>query len=344
MRHSNAFRRLIRWLILVTGAVCPMGAQEVAAAVGRLHSVDQGSITYSWQAQYIQHFTPEWGGSFTWLNEGHLLDHHRDGAVIQAWRFHRMENNDLRLGLGYGPYRYFDTTTVPSNVSGQLPGYRNRHGIKSLLSLRAQYPIGSGAWDTFVQLNRTLGPDQTQAFMVGFSTRFGTGATRSDRSSSAWGREGEPITETNNELSLLFGSTILNSFESEQSGLFDAFALQYRRRLTRNLDASIEYSDEGSIDHAKRDGAAIQAWISARSPEHGWLLSFGAGPYFNRVFPDQDSLASSSTVNIRTSLRYSMVVGRHLWGHWSGRLQWNRTLTRYDRDTDMLLAGLAYPW
>lgn len=30
--------------------------------------------------------------------------------------------------------------------------------------------------------------------------------------------------------------------------------------------------------------------------------------------------------------------------HWSARLTWNRVVTRYDRDTDVILAGIGYRW
>ena len=36
--------------------------------------------------------------------------------------------------------------------------------------------------------------------------------------------------------------------------------------------------------------------------------------------------------------------GRHnrLGDHWLTRLTWNRTMTGYDRDTDVILAGIGY--
>ncbi len=324
--------------LLIFVALHAASAQEISAALGRLHAIGERETTYSWQFQYLHHFSSTWSGSLTWLNEGHLPNHHRDGALLQVWRFHRMEKNDLRLGIGLGVYRTFDTTG-----EGDAEDYRNRHGARPLLSLRAQYPGLGGGWDAFVQLNRTLsgsGP-QTQAILIGASTRFGSASSLS-RAADRRG-DGKASLEASNELTFYFGRAILNSFESETSDALEAFALEYRRRLTKHVDATLTYCDEGGIDAARRDGVTPQVWVSKRS-SRGWLLGFGAGPYFSRLFPEKDSESPRSTVTIHTSLRYSMLVGRQLWGHWGGRLQWNRTLTRYHRDTDVLQIGIAYQW
>ncbi|NTV76270.1 MAG: hypothetical protein HGA66_18965, partial [Holophaga sp.] len=269
------------------------------------------------------------------LNEGHLEGHHRDGASVQAWRFHRMEQNSLRLGAGLGVYRNFDTVPDPD-----ARGYQNDHGLRTLVSLRAQYASTGGSWEGFVQLNRVLGTPgpQTQGALVGISTRLG-GRPLTPASGSRTPREDPP-----NELAFLFGRTILNSMESETTEFLQSFAIDYRRRLTRHVDLSVTYCDEGGIDAARRDGVAVQLWLSTRSAERDWLLSVGAGPYLSRTFPDRGQPQPPDTVNIRASGRYSMLVGRRLGGHWGVRLQWNRTVTLNDRDTDVLLSGLAYAW
>jgi hypothetical protein len=326
--------------LLAFAAFQAASAQEISAALGRLHAIGEWESTYSWQLGYLHHFNPTWSASLGWLNEGHLPDHHRDGALVQAWRFHRMEKNDLRLGAGLGVYRYFDTTR-----EGDAEDFRNEHGVLPMLSFRAQYPMRGGGWEAFVQLNRTLtgSATQTQAILVGASTHFGS--RPSSGSAYAAGRDvgGHAMFESSHELTLYFGRTILNSFESETSDAFGAFSVEYRQGVTRYIDVSLAYCDEGNIDSVKRDGVTPQLWLATRSTQ-GWLVGFGVGPYFSRVFPEHDSKAPHSTVNVRTSLRYSILLGRHLWGHWGGRLQWNRTLTSYHRDSDLLQMGIAYQW
>ncbi|BDU72718.1 hypothetical protein [Mesoterricola silvestris] len=326
-------RAAVLLLAALSGAA--LAAQEISAGAGRLHGIGGKAATYTWQLQYLRKAAAPWGWSLTWINEGHLPGHHQDGVALQVWRLHRMEHNNLNLGLGLGVYRTFDTFR-----DAEPDSYGNGHALKPILSLRARYPIRGGPWDAFVQVNRTLGPEQrqTQAALVGLGTRFGTQAPAGPALPK---REREAPA---NELSFLFGRTILNSFESEATEFLQSFAVEYRRRLSRHVDLSFTYCDEGGIDAARRDGVAAQVWLSTRTPDRAWMLGFGAGPYACRTFPPREEGPAADTVNIRTSGRISMLVGRTLGGHWGARLQWNRTATRNHRDTDALLAGLAYAW
>src|SRR5689334_13160408 len=38
--------------------------------------------TYTWAINYQEGLGPYFAASFTWLNEGHIPDHHRDGQMI----------------------------------------------------------------------------------------------------------------------------------------------------------------------------------------------------------------------------------------------------------------------
>jgi len=343
--RASIWRRLVRsaalTILLVGLGASSARSQEVTIGLGRLHGIGYEDMTYSWQFQYLSPVRGGWAGSIGWLNEGHIPDHHRDGPYIQVWRLHRMKGNDLRLGLGMGAYRYFDTTE-----GGAGPAFQNHHGIKPLFSLSAQYPLPGGGAEAFVLINRTFGSGlpQTQALLVGVSIPFKPRdpAARLDAPTPKGRREG--LSDPDNELTIFLGRTILNSFESEATDLLGATAVEYRRRLGSQVDMSIGYFDEGGLDSVRRDGIAAQAWFSQRSADGRWLIGFGAGPYFSRDFPEMERRNSGSSVTIRTSTRYSVVVGRHVWDHWAGRLEWNRTLTRYHRDTDVLMMGLAYQW
>ncbi|MFP3624642.1 hypothetical protein SB771_35805, partial [Burkholderia sp. SIMBA_051] len=64
---------------------------------------------------------------------------------------------------------------------------------------------------------------------------------------------------TGNELTILFGRTILNSNESESSS---AGSLEYRRGLWRYVDVSASYIHEGGHIQSRRDGVAAQLWAT----------------------------------------------------------------------------------
>jgi len=341
--ETRPFGRFLRApffrFLMVLGCGRLLG-QEVSISLGRLHEIGVREYTYSWQLQYFHQLGEEWGGTLSWLNEGHIPDHHRDGVHLQAWKLHRIETNNLRLGLGLGLFQYFDTTE-----SSHPSGYRNRHGLKPILSFRAQYPISDQGWEALVLINRTLGSDgpQTQGMMVGANFRFGLDPPWAHREGPRLRAE-EALGGHRNELALMFGRTILNSFESESTDFLGAFSLEYRRHMNPHLDFSVAYSDEGGIDSVKRDGLAVQGWITTHSNRQDMTLAFGIGPYFNRVFPSSADEEGQGCVNVRTSLRYSMILSRTFWGHWAYRLQWDRTNTFQHADTDVLLTGLVYQW
>ncbi|MNS95304.1 hypothetical protein D3C72_1295580 [compost metagenome] len=85
---------------------------------------------------------------------------------------------------------------------------------------------------------------------------------------------------------------------------------------------------------------ASQAWVSGAFLGDRLTLGFGAGPYYATSLqvsgPGADPSPShwAGLLTLSTSYR----VG----DHWLARLSWNRTLTGYNRDTDMFLAGLGY--
>lgn len=334
--HRRPKRRLAAlWtgLILPLAAASSLAAQEFSAGAGRLHGLTHEKPTYAWSLQYFHYLEPRWAVGLGWLNEGHLENHHRDGPYLQAWRFHRIQSNNLRLGLGLGLYRSFNTTSP-----GEGEGYHNEHGFRPLLSLRASYPVSVGRWGIFAQATRVLGPEnrQTQSVILGLTGRFGEAEFQpAPRPRTA----GEPPRQ---EISFLFGRTILNSMSSETTGFLEPFALEYRRQLGPHLAFSVAYTDEGDLEQAKRDGVSSLLWLTTRSVDGQWLLGMGAGPYVNRSYPTEH--AADQRVNVRANIRYALLLGRDLGGHWGARLQWNRTVTRNHRDTDVLLAGLAYQW
>lgn len=325
---SRPFQSLTRGLILIVLLACNpiLLAQELAFGLGPLHAHQRPEQTYTWQIQYLRPLSEQWALSFTWLNEGHTEDHHRDGYALQMWRFHRMAHNHLRLGMGAGTYRYFDTTGEKS-----LTGYQNQHGYKTIFSLRAQYPL-TVPCDAFVQVNRTMGEGDPQStgILLGISRQFGTHAPFTPKP-----LEGH---EPKHELTISIGQTVLNSFESQSA---QAFAITYRRRLSESMECTMAYSDEGDTKLVDRDGLMLQLWGVTRFEGRGWGVGLGAGPYFSRVRLEKEG---EQHAEFKTSLRITMGVFVPFAEYWVARMDWNRTLTHYHRDTDLILAGLGYIW
>ena len=213
--------------------------------------------SYSWQMDYTEGFGKYFAASISWLNEGHIPDHHRDGQAIQAWARLPLAQRRFVFALGVGPYRYFDTEAASAGE-----GYDNTHGWGVVYSARATW-YSTHRWTANLQLNRvqvTRGPSTT-AVMLGVGYQLDAPDTPGPRDFAL------PRTQkvTNNEITLMAGATILNSLESQTSV---AEAIEYRRGINSFLDATLGYLHEGNGISARRDGAALAHTCVLRQPFH----------------------------------------------------------------------------
>lgn len=309
-------------------ALCSSGlrAQEFSLLAGPLVSKDED--TYSWQATYREGLGRHAAWSFSWLNEGHIPNHHRDGQVVQLWGRLPLRENRLELSAGAGPYRYFDT--VAAEAGGN---YSDTHGWGLVLSLRAAYYFDN-RWIAQLQLNHVQayrGPDTTAIlFGLGYQLEAPGGPGPRERA------EVRSSKVTGDELTLMLGRSILNSFESETSS---AAGLEVRHGLDRYVDLSASYLHEAGRTHSRRDGLAAQVWLTRAFFDDRLALSAGVGPYV--AISQNDDLAARRTGDGRVSGLVSVSASYRFDARWLVRLTWNRVATRYDRDADLLMAGVG---
>ncbi len=287
--------------------------------------------TYTWAFNYQEGLGHYFAASFTWLNEGHIPDHHRDGQMVQLWARLPVGSPQFVLHAGIGPYRYFDTTT-----SQQGGSYSDVHGWGVVYSVRAAY-YASSRWITQLQLNRVhvqRGPDSTGVMLgVGYQLDAPDSPGPRDWAASASSRV------TNNEVAVYLGKTIINSTSSPVAL---GGAVEYRRGLARYLDVTVGYMHEGSTKASRRDGITSQLWATRAFLNEKVTLGVGAGAYYaineneGSVSPGPGAGKFSGLVTIAGSYRFA--------DHWDARLEWNRVVTRYDRDSDVILAGVGYRW
>jgi hypothetical protein len=305
----------------------PASAQEFALFGGLLRG--GGDHTYSWAIDYQEGLSEHTAVGFTWLNEGHIPNHHRDGQAIQFWGRLPLAQRRFVLSAGVGPYRYFDT--IPA-AEGR--GFSDSHGWGVLASVRAAY-YTSHRWVTQLQLNRVhtfSGPDTT-------SVMFGVGY-QLDAPDTPGPRD-TPLPHmarvTSNEITGMIGQTILNSRNSPTAL---GGSLEYRRGLTRTIDWTATWLYEGSKKSIRRNGIASQLWLTRAFLDDRLTLAAGAGAYFAvdqrniRGEPGPGDGRFSGIVSISASYRIA--------DHWLTRVTWNRVVTRYNRDTDVIQAGLGY--
>jgi hypothetical protein len=144
---------------------------------------------------------------------------------------------------------------------------------------------------------------------------------------------------TNNEITVMAGETILNSLKSQTSW---AEAVEYRRGLTKYVDATIGYLHEGNSLTTRRDGVTSQLWLTRAFLNDRLTLGAGAGLYA-AVYQDEGAATRAAGGGDGIlSLLLSMSASYRLSTHWSTRITWNRVATRYSRDTDVILGGIGY--
>ena len=320
-----------RALLAIAAALCAgsgsASAQEFSLFAGPL--TGEHSHSYAWAMDYTEGFGQYLAGSIVWLNEGHMPDHHRDGPLVQVWGRFPLAQRRFVVALGVGPYRYFDTEAAQQGL-----GYSNTHGWGVVYSARATW-YSSQRWTANLQLNHVQvasGPSTT-AIMLGLGYQLDSPDTPGPRDFAL------PRTHkvTNNEVTLLAGTTILNSLDSQSSF---SQAIEYRRGLTNYLDATLGYLHEGNSETLRRDGITAQLWLTRAFFDDRLTLGVGAGAY--AAIQHGDSNQNHGTGDGILSGLVSMSASFRMTQSWSARVTWNRVVTRYSRDTDMFLAGIGY--
>lgn len=328
--------RTWQWLAPLVGGLALALAQHVAQAqelvlLGGVQSTESlGERSYGYAYSYQHNLGENWYATFTYLNEGHVTDHHRDGHSAQIWWRYLTADRRVTLALGAGPYRYFDTTDARADGT-----YDNHHGWGALLSVAATWYVNGGPWMLQARYNRAQVPSsiKTNTLLVGVGYQL----DRSDRGGPTVPPPGRSDNVTQNELTVFLGETIVNSFDSQTSF---ARAVEYRRGLWRYVDGTISYINEGENAALRRNGVAAQAWLTRAFFRDQLTLGVGVGPYY-AVDLSQKGLNASSAPS-RWSGLLSMSASYRLGEHWLARLTWNRAITGYDRDTDVILGGIGY--
>ncbi|MDO9308398.1 MAG: hypothetical protein Q7V04_04980 [Deltaproteobacteria bacterium] len=316
---------LLLMILLISAA--PAIADELYGMGGMMRSrnLDADDSSYSWQLEYRQPLGEHLAVSLSYLNEGHVPAHHRDGNALQLWATGELIARRLSLSAGFGPYYYFDTTLPAANGS-----YTNHHGLGGIASLALIIETET-PWLFQLRTNwvNTFGQMDTVSALAGIGYRLDvSGPPKSDHDQAV-----SDVAE--NEITLFAGRTITNSFESEHS---TSLCLEYRRGLLKYLDWTASWIYEGDTRLIRRDGVASQFWAVKDFKQDRIALGFGVGTYFSI-----DRQAGSSLNGDRLVSMIATLTGSYrLDPSWSLRTSWNRIVTNYDRDTDVIMGGVGY--
>ncbi len=313
--------RLRLSVLALLAATSPLSvlAQDLSGMAGGLKVSATDERTFVAAISYTQPVGNYNAVSLSYINEGHPQDHHRDGMAGQVWLRTKNVDQGLMLGAGVGRYFFFDTAktdVAPHN-------FDNDHGWGSIISLQARWQFAN-RWYAQAQVNRIVpsGKDATTHLLIGAGYRY-DGVPGAKLHLQNWAHDDTVTFST--------GHTIVNSFRSETSR---PFTLEYRRAVGKYLDWSATAIDEGSTDLAHRRGVAGQLWL-IRSLNEKVEFGMGAGPYLAWDARDTQDHGARLTGLLSAVGRY------HVNRRWVAQLAWNRVITDYHRDADVILLGVG---
>jgi hypothetical protein len=314
--------------MIVALASYPVNAQEISGLAGALYDTPTRETTYSWQLEYLEGLGEHYAFSLTYLNEGHITDHHRDGEALLIWGRTTFFDRHLALGVGVGPYFYYDTLKAGNGNS-----YNNDHGWGGMVSYTATWYT---AERLFYQMRMnwvvTAGSVDTGTLLFGVGFQLEPPPSPGPLTNAP----PQPEDTTKNEVTAFFGQTIINSFSSEPA---NAFSIEYRRNLFRYVDWTVSYLYEGENGGFRRSGVISQLWLVRSFFDDRLSFGFGAGGYATLEYRNTQANTDghdfvSGIVAMTTSYRF--------FPHWGVRISWNRIVTSYSADTDVITAGIGY--
>lgn len=304
-------------------------AQEFTLFAGATTSIDSTQQTYSWKLEYRQGLGEHFEVSVSWLNEGHVEDHHRDGYTLQLWTRQAFLDRKLVIAPGVGIFRFYDTAAAKNSY-----GYENVNGWAGILSLDVAAYLGK-RWIGRLQANRAM-TDSTSIDTWNFLAGIGYQLTPPEEPGPrAWpARQAERATDS--QVTAFIGRTVVNSFGSEDSV---AASVEYRRALSRYIGASVSFLYEGDTHLVRRGGLIMQLWFGRAFVSDRLELSIGGGAYI--AIDERTGVNSGETSHVLAAIVTPSVAYRFA-KCWEGRFNWNRIVTTYDRNTDIFLTGVGF--
>ncbi len=308
----------------------PSRANELSVLAGATEGIDTGGNSFAWQAAFRYNFLRNFAASLSWINEGHLEEHKRDGFAAQGWGRVPLLDNRLSIGVGAGIYQYFDTKLSPSG--DQV----NVHGWAPVYSLAATYYTET-PWFAQAAVNHIHpeGDFNSNTFLVGVGYRLWKEADFP----SVPGKGDRPEKTTGYEVMPFLGQVVVNR-PGNDPGI--GSGIEFRMGIDEHLDWTVTWLNEDVSGTIHRTGLATQIWLVDAFLARRVTLGFGAGLY---SFVDREPVPDTGK-NERLDIAGMVTVtaGYRFSDPWFTRFNWNRVMSNDNRDTDIFLLGLGYRW
>ena len=297
-------------------------AQDLSVQAGGTRTNHPRDSSYGWLVQYSHDLDDHLFATFTYQNEGHVPGHHRDGHAVQLWATTSVES-PFSFAAGMGPYHYFDTTVA----EGAPEGFRDAHGWSLMFSAAATWRPRSSPWFYRLTLNRVHSRHNldTTTLLLGAGYRLDQdGSFTRNATTDGW-------KDRNDELVLFGGTTIVNSFESQNA---KAKGFEYRYGFTPVLRGVVGWVNEGDARLIRRDGLVVQGYFEPSFYKDRFTLGLGYGAYY--AVDEYHSAGRKVQGILSTTFSYHVSEGFLV------RATWHRIVSTYDRDSDIILLGVGY--
>jgi hypothetical protein len=307
-------------------------AQELSVLGGATTSGAFDETSKAWEVDYRQDIYRNFDASVSYINEGHFLDHKRDGTAWEGWFNLPIDNGHIAFSAGAGIYYYYDTQTLPGG------NWADVHGTAPIFSLAATGYL-SDRWFYRVMVNRISPNADVQTTAVVFGVGYWFGPNRRPR--GAVPDKGSPNADyvTEPQLTAFGGQSIVNSLDDGKAW---AGAVEYRQGILPHLDGTASAIYEGDPKTVRRSGLGLQLWPVNTFIDDSTSVGIGVGPYIyiDRKHPAADTRESPAALAPLVSL----TIARRISASWITRLVWDRVTSNYNRDSDIFLLGLGYCW
>jgi hypothetical protein len=276
----------------------------------------------AWSLSYRRSLGSDYlSSTISYLNDGHFPGHHRDGVTAEVWPQVGLFGQHLVLAVGAGPFYYYDTVVASNNS-----GYADSHGWAWLYSGAVTLYTGETGPFFEIRYDHTAPSKsiETDSLSVGFGYRM-----ISDFRGGIAPVQADSLPA--NEVAGFYGHTQVNSFGHQES---TTWAAEYRRRIWSEFRVSAGFLDEGDARLIRRSGFTYQGWLEPSFFDGTFSIGVGFGGY-SAIDKYRGSTGRHVSDIVSLSLSYQLVQ------HVDARFTWNRIVTDYNRDTDIVLFGLG---
>ena len=313
--------------LLLGPAAATAYADELAVLGGGISTRSSDAQSFTWALDYRHTLTPNFGVSASWINEGHVPNHHRDGMAAQLWIGTTAFDPRLSFAAGIGPYYFFDTTRSAASETE-----RDHHGWGVLYSVSARWQVVRD-WlvELRLQQTRTQTSIDTTSVLLGLGYEFdGDPTAPKVPDGGAWSAP------TRNEVAFFGARTVVNDFSSEPSF---GMSVEYRRSLNDHFDWTLAWLHEGQPRLARRNGVVAEFWLRRPLGEGRWTIGAGLGvdvvvDVYSGDFPEGG--------RERLAAIFSLTASYRLTPNSSARATWHRVSADHPFDSDVLLLGIGY--